>query len=156
MKEIISSLKFNISYISNENYRKYQNQIYLIESLEFVEKNNLKSLEDIYVYLDEEYNNLFNDSINNLENEKINNIIEKINNLKLKENNNNELKEKIAKFILSILNNKYEMKLFKNSYAKCFFDEFKKQIISAKINNKKLMEYKIIFHFVKLILDYFI
>ena len=156
MKENISSFKFNISYISNENYRKYQNQIYQIESLEFVKENNLKSLNDIHNYLDEEYNNLYDDNISNIENEKINKILEKINNLELNDkNNNNELKEKIAKFILSILNNKYEIKLFKNSYAKTFFDEFKKEINSAKKNNKKLKEDKIIIHFVKLLFRLF-
>ena len=156
MKENISSFKFNISYISNENYRKYQNQIYQIESLEFVKENNLKSLNEIYNYLVEEYNNLYDDNISNIENEKINKILEKINNLELNDkNNNNELKEKIAKFILSILNNKYEIKLFKNSYAKTFFDEFKKEINSAKKNNKKLKEDKIIIHFVKLLFRLF-
>ena len=156
MKENISSFKFNISYISNENYRKYQNQIYQIESLEFVKENNLESLNDIHNYLEDEYNNLINYNISNIENEKINKILEKINNLELNDkNNNNELKEKIAKFILFILNNKYEIKLFKNSYAKTFFDEFKKEINSAKINNKKLMEYKIIIHFVKLLFRLF-
>ena len=55
MKENILSFKFNISYISNENYRKYQNQIYQIESLEFVKENNLNSLNDIHNYLVDEY-----------------------------------------------------------------------------------------------------
>ena len=38
MNEIISSLKINIPYISNEDYKKYQNDIYKIEYLDFIDE----------------------------------------------------------------------------------------------------------------------
>ena len=62
MREIISSIKINISYISNVNYKKYQNKIYQIESLEFIENEDLTTLDDIIDYLEEEYSNIINDN----------------------------------------------------------------------------------------------
>ena len=67
-------------------------------------------------------------------------IVDKLKNLK-KNYNNGSINE-ISNNITSILNNKKELQIYKESYASSFFNEFVKQINSSKKNNEILMKKK--------------
>ena len=142
MKKNINSIKYNISYISNTRYSTFQEKVYQIKSLDFINQENLESLNDIDDYLSEEYPNLMNDDYNEKDKDNFKEIIDKLQQL-IPENYDGHIEE-IAKHIISILNNKKKFNLYKNSYAQNFFDAFYKQINNSKINNELLMETKII------------
>ena len=135
MREIIPSLQFNISYISNTLYEAYQKKVHKIESLEFIEnEEDLDSLQAISYYLKDEY------PIKEYENhDKHLNIENKIKN-KLNELNieiNDGLLNEIAIHILTILNKKKSFfKEYQRSYYDSFLNEFIKQIKNSEENNK--------------------
>ena len=150
MKENISSKQFNISYISNTTYALYKEKINEIESLDFIENENLESLDDIDSYLKDEFLNLINKNENekdkdNKKEDQKKKIVDKLKQL-MKVNNDEEEKIKkineISNNIISILNNKEELQIYKESYASFFFNEFYKQINFAKKNNDILLKKK--------------
>ena len=152
IKQIIPSLKINISYISNTNYSKFQEKIYKLKEIDFSDED-LESLEDISTYLEEEYEDSIND-FNNGDENKINEIVDKIKQ-KINENNKEDTYKKIARYLISILKNKKKIKLFENSKAESFFDQFKNQIEKSKINNQELMKTKINLYIYKLLYQLF-
>ena len=151
MKEIIPSLKFNISYISNTKYEMYQKNVDKIESLDFINnEEGLDSLQEISEFLEDEYPICENESQGgcfNFENNKINEIIDKIKKLIKEENNDDGLLKKIAIHILSILKNKKSFKEYQSSYYDSFSNEFIKQLKFSEENNKYLKQIKFISYF---------
>ena len=152
MREIIPSLKFNISYISNTLYEAYQKKVHKIESLEFIEiEDDLNSLQAISDYLKDEYpikedENENHDKNLNIEKNKIKN---KLNELNI-EINDGLLKE-IAIHILTILNKKKSFfKEYKISYYDSFLNEFNKQIKNSEENNKLVKYSKFISYYLRI------
>ena len=154
MKEIIPSLKFNISYISNTKYEMYQKNVDKIESLDFIKnEEDLDSLQEISEFLEEEYPKRKYESQGgcfNFENNKINEIIDKIKKLIKEENNDDGLLKEIAIHILSILKNKKSFKEYQSSYYDSFSNEFIKQIKFSEENNKYLKQMKFISYFLRI------
>ena len=153
MKEIIPSLKFNISYISNTKYEIYQKNVDKIESLDFIKnKEDLDSLQEISEFLKDEYPICEYESQGgcfNFKSNKINEIIDKIKKL-IKEENNEGLLNEIAIHILSILKNKKSFKEYQSSYYDSFSNEFIKQIKFSEENIKYLKQMKFISYFLRI------
>ena len=153
MREIIPSLKFNISYISNTKYELYQKNVDKIESLDFIKnEEDLDSLQEISEFLKDEYPICEYESQGgcfNFESNKINEIIDKIKKL-IKEENNEGLLNEIAIHILSILKNKKSFKEYQSSYYDSFSNEFIKQIKFSEENIKYLKQMKFISYFLRI------
>ena len=140
--KIKESQNINISYFSNKKYNSFLKNISDIKNLKFLEDSNNKNLDDIYSELKEDYEQI--PILNNIDqkkiSEKINEILKKmkINNNDISNHDSLQLK-KIAILILSILENKEQLKSYKLSYADIFFKEFIEQIIVSDKNNRQFI-----------------
>lgn len=139
--KIKSTNNINISYFSNIRYEKYQKNILKIKNLKFLDKDdNDSSLENIYNDLLNEYSEIkiinFNADENKIKmkNEEIKNKIGK--NIS---DGESLYVEKISKLILSIIEKKHQLKIYKTSYGDIFFGKFREQINNSYNNNKKLI-----------------
>ena len=140
LKEKIKSAdNLHISYFSNQRYEKYKKNILFINKMEFLNDNKNISLKDVYDDLKDNYNEIELET--NIDDGRVNQrnieILNKIGN-----NLPDEEKlyiEKISKFVLSIIEQKKELKIYKTSYADIFFTKFREQIYYSYNNNNKLI-----------------
>ena len=144
LKEKIKSAdNLHISYFSNQRYEKYKKNILYINEMEFLNNINNISLKDVYEDLKVNYNeieletHIDDGKINQRNNEILNKIG---NNLPDEEKS---YIEKISKLVLSIIEQKKELKIYKTSYADIFFKKLREQIYYSYNNNNKLILMKI-------------
>ena len=145
-KKIKSINNLKISYFSNIYYSQYQTSISKIKKLEFPNRY-LNNFERLYKYLLTEYKEI---KINeNIDTERTDEKVKEI--LKLKENCSDGDKSfilNISKLLISIEDNKHQLKKYKESYADIFFGKFNEQISFSYLNkNEEIKEKFLSFSF---------
>ena len=127
-----------MSYFSNKIYNIFQKNICDIKNLKFLEDAENVKLEEIYSDLKEDYEeiSILTDIDEGIITDKINQILNKINKKDIT-NEEQLIIKKLAILVISILENKEQLKKYKSSYADIFFSKFREQIIIADKNNRE-------------------
>jgi len=137
-ERIKESQNINMSYFSNKIYNIFQKNIYDINNLKFLEDSKNVKLEEIYSDLKEDYEEIpiLTDIDEKIITDKMNQILTKINKKDIT-NEEQLIVKKLAILVVSILENKEQLKKYKSSYADIFFSKFREQIIISDINNRE-------------------